>query len=105
MELTKLEVQVLEVFYNESVESCGDCSSNQNLSYNNAQDVATQLNLSENTIGGVFTSLLKKGLISDTRDSARRAPINDFVVNNNFFGEDGEVAPEIAKLLNIQEVA
>ena len=103
MNITKLETQVLQVFYDTSMDCCGECNDNQNMSYNNVRDVAQVLKLSEQQIGGVFTSLLNKGLITDMKESARRLPINDFVLGNVFV--DDELAPEIAKLLNLEEVA
>tara|TARA_R110002126_G_scaffold13330_2_gene58023 strand:+ start:820 stop:1155 length:336 start_codon:yes stop_codon:yes gene_type:complete len=111
MKVTKLESQVLQVFYNEAVDCCGECTEDQNMSYCNANDVAQVLHLTEQQVGGVFTSLLNKGLILDTKDSARRSSgasyfknhTNDFVLGNIF--EDNEIAPEIAKLLNLEEVA
>lgn len=105
MEITKLESKVLKVFYDESVDCCGECTETQNMSYNNANDVAKKLDLTEKQVGGVFTSLLNKGLILDTEESARRSSgatyfknlTNDFVLGNVF--EDNEIAPEIAKYL------
>jgi hypothetical protein len=103
MKLTQLETQVLEVFYNECVDCTGECTEDQNMSYNNAQDVAQALNLTEQQVGGVFTSLLAKGLIYDTRESARRNSgmdcTNDFVLGNVF--RDNELAPEIVEALGI----
>jgi len=107
MKLTQLETQVLEVFYNECVDCTGECTEDQNMSYNNAQDVAQALNLTEQQVGGVFTSLLAKGLIYDTEESARRDSglkefqhcTNDFVLGNVF--RDNELAPEIVEALGI----
>ena len=73
------------------------------MSYNNVRDIAKKLNLSEQQVGGVFTSLLNKNLIVDTKDSARNLPISDFVLGNVFV--ENELLPEIAKLLNWEEVA
>ncbi len=106
MEITKLESQVLQVFYDEAVDCCGECTEDQNMSYNNANDVAKKLDLTEKQVGGVFTSLLNKGLILDTEDSARRSSgatyfknlTNDFVLGNVF--ENNEISEEIAKYLN-----
>ena len=108
MKLTQLETQVLEVFYNECVDCTGECTEDQNMSYNNAQDVAQALNLTEQQVGGVFTSLLAKGLIYDTGESSRRDSglkefqlcTNDFVLGNVF--RDNELAPEIVEALGIQ---
>ena len=82
LNLTKLENQVLRVFYNTSVDCCGSCNEYENISYCNANDIATELNLNENQVGGILASLLKKNLISDTHESARGADINDFVLCN-----------------------
>jgi len=106
MEITKLESQVLQVFYDETVDCTGECTEDQNMSYNNANDVAKKLGLTEQQVGGVFTSLLNKGLILDTEDSARRSSgasyfknyTNDFVLGNVFV--NNELDPEIAKYLN-----
>ena len=104
MKLTQLETQVLEVFYNQCVDCTGECTEDQNMSYNNAQDVAQALNLTEQQVGGVFTSLLAKGLIYDTGESARRDSgmdcTNDFVLGNVF--RDNELAPQIVEALGIQ---
>jgi len=110
MEITKLESQVLQVFYDETVDCTGECTEDQNMSYNNANDVAITLKLTAQQVGGVFTSLLEKGLITDTGDSARRASgvkelknlTNDFVLGNVFV--NNELDPEIAKYLNTGEV-
>ena len=103
MKLTQLETQVLEVFYNECVDCTGECTEDQNMSYNNAQDVARALNLTEQQVGGVFTSLLAKGLIYDTGESPRRDSgmdcTNDFMLGNVF--RDNELAPEIVEALGI----
>jgi hypothetical protein len=85
------------------VDCCGECTEDQNMSYNNVRDIAKKLNLSEQQVGGVFTSLLNKNLIVDTKDSARNLPISDFVLGNVFV--ENELLPEIAKLLNLEEVA
>ena len=106
MDITKLESQVLQVFYDETVDCTGECTEDQNMSYNNANDVAKKLGLTEQQVGGVFTSLLNKGLILDTEDSARRSSgasyfknyTNDFVLGNVFV--NNELDPEIAKYLN-----
>ena len=106
MEITKLESQVLQVFYDEAVDCTGECTEEQNMSYNNANDVAKKLGLTEQQVGGVFTSLLNKGLIFDTGDSARKSSgasyfknyTNDFVLGNVFV--NNELDPEIAKYLN-----
>ena len=106
MEITKLESQVLQVFYDETVDCTGECTEDQNMSYNNANDVAKKLGLTEQQVGGVFKSLLNKGLILDTEDSARRSSgasyfknyTNNFVLGIVFV--NNELDPEIAKYLN-----
>ena len=54
MEITKLESQVLQVFYDETVDCTGECTEDQNMSYNNANDVAKKLGLTEQQVGGVL---------------------------------------------------
>lgn len=103
MKLTQLEIQVLEVFYNECIDCTGECTEEQNMSHNNANDVAKALGLTEQQVGGIFTSLLAKGLIYDTGESARRDSgidcTNDFVLGNVFI--DNELDPEIVEALGI----
>lgn len=103
MKVTKLETLVLRVFYDTCMDCCGECTEDQNLSYNNVRDIAKKINLSEQQVGGVFTSLLNKNLIVDTKDSARNLPISDFVLGNVF--AENELLPEIAELLYIKGVA
>ena len=100
MKVTKLETLVLRVFYDTSMDCWGECTEDQNGSYNNVRDIAKKINLSEQQVGGVFTSLLNKNLIVDTKDSARNLPISDFVLGNVFAGN--ELLPEIAELLYIR---
>ena len=103
MKLTQLEIQVLKVFYNECIDCTGECTEEQNMSHNNANDVAKALGLTEQQVGGIFTSLLAKGLIYDTGESARRDSgidcTNDFVLGNVFI--DNELDPEIVEALGI----
>ena len=89
--LTSNEIAMLKVFVSESLYTCGACDEDENMSYCNAKDLQESLGGSIQSIGGVMASLLGKGLISDTFDSARHAPINDFVVNTR--------CPEVAKLV------
>ena len=103
MKVTKLETLVLRVFYDTSMDCWGECTKDQNGSYNNVRDIAKKINLSEQQVGGVFTSLLNKNLIVDTKDSARNLPISDFVLGNVF--AENELLPEIAELLYIKGVA
>jgi len=98
MELTQLEKNVLEVFYDTSMDCCGECNEDQNMSYNNVRDVVKELNytwflnLTEQQVGGVFASLVKKDLIVDLKESPRGLDINDFFLGDKFFKE--EVANE-----------
>ena len=79
---TENEIKMLKAFYDESVDSCGACNEDGNMSYMNAQDLAEALNQSLQSVGGTMASLLEKGAISDCMESARGANINDFVVNH-----------------------
>ncbi len=79
-EYTDKELAVLREFYKESVSNCGQCTSEDNMSYCNAKDLSTALNMDLQVIGGIMSSLQAKGAISDTGESARGAKINDFTL-------------------------
>ena len=91
MKLTQLETNVLQIFYDTSMDCCGECTEDQNMSYNNVRDIKQELNhtwfldLTEQQVGGVFTSLVKKGLIADLEESPRGLDINDFFLGDAFF--------------------
>jgi hypothetical protein len=97
MEITKLEIDVLTVFYDTSMDCCFECSIDENMSYNNVRDVAQALNLSEQQVGGVFASLVKKDLIVDLKESPRGLDINDFFLGDKFF------TAEVAKNWEIEQ--
>jgi hypothetical protein len=80
IEYTEMEMEMLKVFYESSVDICGGCSDEENMSYNNAHDLKAHLGGTKQAIGGVMTSLLKKGAICDTQESPRGSKLNDFVL-------------------------
>lgn len=77
---TKKELQVLNYLYDVSEWICGRCDDEENVSYANAQDISSDLWMSLNEIGGILSSLNKKNAIIDTKDSARGARYNDWVI-------------------------
>lgn len=77
--LTVKELAAITAFINESVDNCGEFSEDQNLSYMNTNDLAKSLNVNKHTASGLFSALSEKGLIADCNESARNAPINDWV--------------------------
>jgi len=89
---TDKEIEMLKVFIGTSVDCCGGCSDEENMSYNNAQDLAEILGWSLQSVGGVMISLMRKGAIVDCGESTRGALINDFVVDTK---------PEILALASI----
>jgi hypothetical protein len=79
---TESEVNMMKAFYDTSVNCCGSCSSEENLSYNNADDLKNILGGTNQSIGGLMASLLKKGALSDMHESARGSQLNDFVLTD-----------------------
>ena len=79
---TTSEMAMLKAFYDSSVECCGGCDEEENLSWNNADDLRERLGGTKQQIGGVMSSLLQKCAITDSMDSARGAPINDFCLTD-----------------------
>lgn len=85
IELTEKEVIVAKIFAEESLGCCGEFNDDANMSWNNAQDIAKETGWSLQAVGGVMSSLLGKGLIVDSMESARGLPINDFIGCNKAF--------------------
>ena len=81
IKFTANEIAMLEAFYNESIECCGACDENENMSWMNANDLLIQLGGTKQSIGGTMSSLLEKGAIADSGESSRNLPINDFTIN------------------------
>lgn len=81
-EFTDNEFNMLAAFYQESVNVCGACNEDENMSYLNADDLLKELGGSAQSIGGTMASLLSKGAIADWGDSPRGASINDFVIES-----------------------
>ena len=96
MTITQLESTVLQAFIATSMDCCGDFSSESNLSYCNDQDIAEHTGLSRHQVAALFGSLDKKGLIVDTRESARRAKCNDYIA----CPENCRDVPEIRDYIN-----
>ncbi len=78
---TDNELAMLEAFYNESIDCCGACDENENMSWMNANDLRKELGGTKQTIGGTMSSLLEKGAIADSGESSRGLRINDFYLN------------------------
>ncbi len=78
---TDKELAMLEAFYNESIDCCGACDENENMSWMNANDLRKELGGTKQTIGGTMSSLLEKGAIADSGESSRGLRINDFYLN------------------------
>jgi hypothetical protein len=74
------ELIMLQAFYNASVEACGTCNDEENMSYSNAKDLHKMIGGTLQSIGGTMASLLEKGAIQDYGDSARGDKLNDFVL-------------------------
>jgi hypothetical protein len=77
---TENEIAMLDAFYNESIDCCGRCDEEENMSFMNADDLQQVLGGTKQSIGGTMASLLEKGAIADYGDSARGARINDFII-------------------------
>ncbi len=79
---TDKEMAMLKVFYNASIECCGSCDDEENMSYCNAKDLQAELGGSMQEIGGVMSSLESKGAITDTGESPRGSHLNDFILSD-----------------------
>ena len=93
VKLTDKEKKMLSAFVEDS---CPNHSYEQlledNFTWANANDLQKVLGWDKQTIGGVMSSLEKKGLIEDSGESPRGASVNDFALNEDgiwahFFGE------------------
>lgn len=79
--ISELEYQVLYAFYRESVDCCGECTPQQNMSFMNADDLSKVIpDVKRHAIGAVMGNLERKGLISDTGEK-RIANYNDWCIN------------------------
>lgn len=105
MNLTKNEKAMLETFYNESIDCCGSCDELENMSWCNASDLKEVLGWNKQAIGGVMSSLLDKGLIVDSGDSARGLPINDFVLTDDGIKEVEAFLEEAEEEAKVKEEA
>ena len=65
-EYTSLELEMIGVFFKSSVDDCGSCDKEQNMSYSTPSDLKNKLGWSINKVGGVISSLLKKLLMNTT---------------------------------------
>ncbi len=80
--LTEKELLVATLFANTSTYCCGCFDDEENLSFMNARDLMEKkTGMNGQQIGGIMSSLEKKGLISDCEESYRGADINDFIGN------------------------
>jgi hypothetical protein len=78
MNITQLELQVVKAFIDSSMDSCGDFSHDQNMSWSNDKDISDATGLTRHQVAALFGSLLDKRLITDSGDSARGAKCNDY---------------------------
>jgi hypothetical protein len=78
---TDNEKRMLNAFFDTSMECCGACDEDENLSYMNAADLREVLGGTLQSIGGTMSSLEQKDAITDTGESARHHRLNDFVTN------------------------
>ena len=76
-DFTDNEKQMLNAFYNTSMEICGSCSEDENLSYMNVDDLLKVLGGTKQSIGGTISSLLEKEAISDLSNAFCSDQIND----------------------------
>lgn len=79
-EYTKMELEVIEAFVNESVEDCGQFNEDCNTSYANANDISNATGLNLQQVGAIFSNLIKKEALIDTGESYRELNINDFIL-------------------------
>lgn len=77
---TPNEIAMLDAFYESSIDICGACDEDENLSYMNANDLLEVLGGTKQSIGGTMASLIEKCAIQDTFESARGSRLNDFVI-------------------------
>ena len=94
---TEKEIQMLKAFYQTSIDICGACDENENMSYMNAQDLVEVLGWNAQEVGGVMSSLESKWAICDMMESYRGARINDFCIEATvaeWMVEEGIVSPE-----------
>lgn len=89
--LTKKEIEALVYIATD----CDDFSIDDCNSWFNAKDLADSLGWSLNQAGGVMTSLLEKGLISDSGGTQRNTHLNDFYGNPDEYLK----YPQIANLV------
>ena len=83
-DFTDNEKQMLNAFYNTSMEICGYCSEDENLSYMDVDDLLEVLGGTKQSIGGTISSLLEKEAISDlTRNFSNNQinPVRVFATN------------------------
>ena len=80
MNYTENELKMLEAFYNESIDCCGACDEEQNMSFMNANDLLEELGGTKQSIGGTMAALLEKCAICDTGESSRDDRLNDFCI-------------------------
>lgn len=80
-DFTENEIAMLKEFWLESVNCCGACDDDENMSYMSGQDLMEVLGGTKESIGGTMASLDAKGAISDTGESPRGAKGNDWVIN------------------------
>ena len=79
--LTAAELAMLVTFYRISMDCCGQCNDDENMSWANARDLQEEMGGSLQSIGGVMSSLYSKCYIVDSGESARGADINDFFLD------------------------
>ncbi len=86
--LTEKETTMLKAFVQEGIDCCGfegmtaDDLIDDNMTYNNADDLKDSLGWTKQEIGGVMSALSDKGLIFDCGDSPRSAQTNDWFASD-----------------------
>lgn len=75
--LTNKELTVMKAFIQESFD-CSGHFMDDNMSWNNAQDLIQVTDYNAQEIGGIMSALEEKGLIEDSGESPRGAKVNDF---------------------------
>jgi len=63
------ELKVLKALQAVSIDACGECTEEQNMSFASAAELAKILNKKKQAVGGLITSLLKKGAIVEEDDN------------------------------------
>ena len=79
---TDNEIAMLRAFFDTSINACGECYEDQNMSHMNASDLLKVLGGTKQSVGGTMSSLEQKMAIVDTGESPRGAKTNDWVIED-----------------------